>query len=137
MAPGSRRRCGWYCEPRLSRPTPARCSPIGSLAPGAGSRRLFARGLPVAGGRRGAAHECAELAATLRRWSRRSALLPPGPSPLREDVARRGKKKKTGLKSREGGRTLQPRRRAGRPGISVPTKQCLGGLQTLCRKGGW
>lgn len=35
--------------------------PLDLLAPGAGSRRLFARGLPVAGGRRGAAHECAEL----------------------------------------------------------------------------
>lgn len=91
--------------------------PLDLLGASAGSRRLFARGLPVAGGRRGAAHEC-ELsdprsAVQAKRIAPFSLTVP-----TREDAARRGEK--TGLKSREGGRTLQLEEAGWAPGYLSP-----------------
>lgn len=100
--------------------------PLDLLAPGAWSRRGIARGLLLAGGRRGAAQDSAELQRPQQERGPGEAhlsLSPIAPTP----GGRSSEKRKTGLKSREGGRNLPPRRRWS-AGIVVPSKV---GLQTL------
>lgn len=87
--------------------------PLDPLAPAGRSRRRLARGLLLAGGRRGAAQERAELQGPEQERGpgeahRSLCLIVPTPG------GRRSQKRKTGPKSREGGRNLQPGRRAER-----------------------
>lgn len=101
--------------------------PLDPLAPGAWSRRRLARGLLLAGGWRGAAHERAEL-------QRPEQERGPGEAHLSlcrivpTQGGRSSEKRKTGLKSRAGGRNLQPRRWAERgylsPHQAVPSVGC-------------
>lgn len=101
--------------------------PLDSLAPGARSRRQLPRGLLLAGGRWGAVQDRAEL-----QWPEQER----GPGEAHRSLCRivptpggrSSGKRKTGFKSREAERSLQPGRRAERgylsPHQAVPRVGC-------------
>lgn len=103
--------------------------PLDPLAPGGRSRGRLARGLLLAGCRRGAAQERAELQRPEQKRgpgeahrSRRLTAPTPG--------GRRSEKRETGPESREGGEKSSTRE----AGNSVPTSNAKGGLRTLAQQ---
>lgn len=136
VAPGSRRRCGWYCEPRLSR---LNTCPLFShwifwrQAPGAAGGSRGGCCWPVAGGaQRTGAQSCSNPSRSEVQAKRIAPFA--GLSPLPEDVARR-KGKRGSNHVREGELFNHGGGRVARVSQSLPSN-AKGGLQTLPSKGG-